>query len=239
VNDLLAAINRDGFVLVSGAFSDTEAASLAADLAESLAVARGEAVRGSESGHAFAARDLLELWPAATRIWRRPPLTDLLAAALGPAFGLVRGLYFDKPPDQTWSLPWHKDMTVAVRDNRVATTHFAKPTTKVGVPHFEAPESVLDGMLTARIHLDPATVANGALWVIPGSHRLGKTMPPGDARSVMIAADAGDVLLMRPLLAHASRKSEPGCRLHRRIVHLEFAAECDLPDGVSWRTFIA
>jgi ectoine hydroxylase-related dioxygenase (phytanoyl-CoA dioxygenase family) len=88
----------------------------------------------------------------------------------------VRTLFFDKPPGQSWALPWHKDLTVAVRDNRLPSPHFVRPTRKGGVPHVEAPLSVLEAMLTARVHLDAATEENGALQVVPGSHRAGKAL---------------------------------------------------------------
>ena len=45
-------------------------------------------------------------------------------------------------------------------------------------------------------------------------------------------AAAGDVLLMKPLLLHASSKAEaPG---HRRVVHLEFARREMLAEGLRW-----
>ena len=88
----------------------------------------------------------------------------------------MRILFFDKPPRQTWALPWHKDLTVSVRDNRLPSRHFNKPTRKAGVPHVEAPLSVLESMLTARLHLDDATAENGPLKVVPGSHRTGKAL---------------------------------------------------------------
>ena len=46
-------------------------------------------------------------------------LASALQTALGPGLGLVRVLYFDKPPGQSWALPWHKDLTIAVRANRL------------------------------------------------------------------------------------------------------------------------
>ena len=155
----------------------------------------------------------------------------------------MRGLLFDKPPEQTWSLPWHQDMTIAVRDNRLPTAHFCKPTTKSGVPHVEASLSVLQQMLTARIHLDEVTEENGPLRVIAGSHRWGKTLSferdaagrPTVAETIL--ANAGDVLLMRPLVAHSSLPSHPSTTRHRRIVHLEFAASGPLPDGFEWQRF--
>ena len=50
---------------------------------------------------------------------------------------------------------------------------------------------------------------------------------------------AGDVFAMRPLLLHASRAPQPGCPLHRRILHLEFAPSPQLPAGFGWRDFLA
>ncbi|MCC6427704.1 MAG: hypothetical protein IT435_12895 [Phycisphaerales bacterium] len=42
---------------------------------------------------------------------------------------------------------------------------------------------------------------------------------------------AGGVLLMRPLVLHASRKSARP--RHRRILHLEYAS-AELPGGLEW-----
>jgi len=39
------------------------------------------------------------------------------------------------------------------------------------------------------------------------------------------------IMLMRPLLLHASSKSRMG--EHRRVIHIEYVA-CDLPAGLSW-----
>ena len=50
--------------------------------------------------------------------------------------------------------------------------------------------------------------------------------------------ERGDVLLMRPLLAHNSGRSHPETTRHRRILHLEFAGLAELPDGFAWHTFV-
>jgi hypothetical protein len=106
------------------------------------------------------------------------------------------------------------------------------------VPHVEAPLSVLESMLTARIHLDDVTAEYGPLKVVPGSHRSGKALTLDLAPPVQILANRGDVLLMRPLLAHCSGKSHPHSTRHRRILHLEFTTAADLPDGYAWHPFI-
>jgi ectoine hydroxylase-related dioxygenase (phytanoyl-CoA dioxygenase family) len=109
---------------------------------------------------------------------------------------------------------------------------------KAGVAHVEAPEEVLQAMLTARIHLDDVTEENGPLRLIPGSHRSGKTLrfDPGASKSILAAE--GDVLLMRPLVVHQSGNSHPGTRRHRCVFHLEFTASPVLPDRFAWQDFI-
>jgi hypothetical protein len=231
-------VGRDGFTVLPEVFSPQEAEGIAAELSAALGGAEegAVAIRG-EAGGLYAARNVLELWPAAADVWRRPPLEGALCALLGPAFGLVRVLFFDKPPEQSWALPWHKDTTIAVRDNRRPSTHFARPTRKAGVPHVDAPADLLATMLTARIHLDDVTEENGPLKVVPGSHHTGKALVLDTAPPRSVLAGRGDVLLMRPLLAHCSNRSRPGTRRHRRILHLEFAAAPQLPDGFAWHTF--
>ncbi len=131
----------------------------------------------------------------------------------------MRALFFDKPPQNSWALPWRKDVTIAVRENRLPSPHFSKPTLRAGVPHVEAPVEVLNQMLTLRIHLDDVTDENGPLRVIPGSHRDGKR------------------LVLDQMVAHGSNRSLPATHQHRRFLHLEFAASPDLPDGYAWHTF--
>jgi ectoine hydroxylase-related dioxygenase (phytanoyl-CoA dioxygenase family) len=147
---------------------------------------------------------------------------------------MVRALYFDKPPDRSWSLPWHRDRTIAVKRNDVLTDDFRKPTMKSGIPHVEAPESLLANMLTLRIHLDAMTAENGPLSVIPGSHIVQRESM---RQPVQLNADAGDVLAMRPLLSHSSTASREGTTMHRRVIHLEFAPHAELPDGFEWHSF--
>jgi hypothetical protein len=231
-------LQDEGYVVLPGVFSSHETESLLASLESALN--RDDQARQirSERGTLYAARNVADLWPEAREVWRRTRLHEALAKVLGPAFGLVRVLYFDKPPGQTWALPWHKDLVIAVRDNKLPSTQFGKPTVKAGVPHVEAPQAVLEEMLTARIHLDPADDENGALRVLPGSHRTGTELDL-QGTPVLVRAEAGDVLLMRPLLAHSSGRSHPDTLRHRRILHLEFAASAHLPDGYERHWFCA
>jgi Phytanoyl-CoA dioxygenase (PhyH) len=234
----LRQLDEDGYVLVPDVFPAGAVAEMTRALEQALAARGGDSAIRGEEGTVYAARNVLSLWPGSAAVWRRPPLPDLLAAALGPAFGLVRVLFFDKPPQQTWALPWHKDLTIAVREHRPPAGRFRNPTRKAGVPHVEAPEDLLEAMLTLRIHLDDVTPDNGPMQVIPGSHRDGKAMRLDESRGRAVLVRRGDVLLIRPLVAHNSAPSDPANRSHRRILHLEFAGRPDLPDGYAWHTFL-
>jgi hypothetical protein len=237
LDTVLQKVTEDGFAVLSNVFTAAQVDDMRTGLQQAFQVqTEATSIRG-ESGGVYAARNVLSLWPRAATAWQEPPLPEILRDLLGASFGLVRGLYFDKPPERTWALPWHKDLTVAVRDNRLPGHAFAKPTVKAGVPHVEAPVNVLESMATMRIHLDDVTAENGPLRVIPGSHRTGKTLRLGDVAPVAVLARAGDVLIMRPLLAHASNRSSPGTVRHRRILHLEFASSRELPDGFQWHEF--
>ena len=148
----------------------------------------------------------------------------------------VRAIYFDKSPDANWLVPWHQDLTIALRE-RIEVPGFGPWSLKEGIPHVQPPVSLLEQMITLRIHLDAADQSNGALRVLPGSHRHGRLTSEQiqtfrlTTPEHLCSAAAGDVLLMRPLLLHASGRST-GDR-HRRILHLEFAA-FDLPGTLHW-----
>lgn len=227
--------DQTGFTTLENVFSVDEAAAIIADIEQGLTHSPNAA--RSSRGAVYAARNVLEFWPPAKTIWRKPLLTSFLSEVLGDTFGLVRGLYFDKPPERTWSLPWHQDLTVAVKEH-VPAAGFFKPTTKEGVRHYEAPTELLERMATLRIHLDAVGDDNGPLEVVECSHRFGKqiNLQAGPVRA--IHAEAGECLIMRPLLVHASGPSSSDTSRHRRILHLEFAAEPVPAPDLEWHTFV-
>jgi Phytanoyl-CoA dioxygenase (PhyH) len=235
----IGALRVDGYVVVAGCFSPAEIDTIRDKGVAALVRDRvGGTLRGDD-GSVYGARNVTRICANAASVWRRPPLPRLLIDVLGPRFGLVRVLFFDKPPEQTWALPWHRDLTIAVKNNRLPSERFRKPTFKAGVPHIQAPQDVLQNMLTLRLHLDDVTPENGPLRVVPGSHR-DLTASDGTVRPpVTILAAAGDVLVLRPLLLHCSNRSHPGTRRHRRVLHLEFAAAPDLPDRFAWHEFVS
>lgn len=180
-------------------------------------------------------RGVLGKLPAARSV-AEDVLLPLAREILGRGARPVRSILFDKTPASNWLVPWHQDLTVAVRERR-EVEGWGPWSNKEGVDHVQPPASVLEGMVTLRLHLDDTPADNGALRVVPGSHARG-IIPTAQVQAVReelgeatCQADVGDVLMMRPLILHASSKSaRPG---HRRVLHVEFAAG-ELKDGLAW-----
>lgn len=235
--DSLSSIEDNGYAIIHGVFNDSELDSIILQLNESLKNSDARSMK-SRDGTVYAARNIFDVFPLSKTFWIKPQLCDVLEQTLGTEYGIVRGLYFDKPPDRSWSLPWHKDMTIAVQNNSHSSTLFRNPTRKSGIDHVEAPDSILTNMLTLRIHLDDVTDENGPLQVIPGSHRSHVPTSLPETPSTAIKLSAGDVLAMRPLISHCSGNSVVGTTRHRRVIHLEFAASPVLPDGFQWKYYL-
>ncbi len=173
-----------------------------------------------------------------TSIAKSPRVLDLIRPHLPIDPVPVRAIYFDKSPEANWLVPWHQDLTLALR-NREEVPGFGPWSVKDGVPHVQPPVEYLEKMLTIRLHFDDTDESNGALRVLPGSHRLGRLSAShiqelrAEKSDVLCPASKGDALLMRPLLLHASgRSTNPR---HRRILHIEYAA-FTLPPGLEWHS---
>lgn len=223
-------LQRDGYAILPGVLDSAEIRSLINQLAAALQSDQPAVLRSR--GQTYGSRDLITLLPELCELPRRSPFKQFITEVLGSKAGLVRALFFDKPPDRKWSLPWHKDRTIAVKENSLPSEQFRRPTMKAGIPHVEAPDWLLADMLTLRLHLDPMTPENGPLSVVPGSHRAEESATP-----VEIHTGVGDVFAMRPLISHSSSLPHEGTTMHRRIVHLEFAPSEELPDGYRWHWF--
>ena len=219
------------------------------DLAEQLArdgyaLARGvvgrrrvdELIAAVSAAGGYAIRNLLDVVPETAALARSPQVLALVNGVLGAKAFPVGGILFDKTPAANWLVPWHQDVTIRVQQ-RVQVPGFGPWTVKAGVIHVQPPADILDAMIVVRIHLDPSGEGNGALKVLPGTHAHGRLNADDldDARrkirAVACAADAGDVLLMKPLLVHASSAADRP--EHRRVIHIEYAS-CELPGGLRW-----
>lgn len=157
-------------------------------------------------------------------------------AVLGAKCVAVKATLFDKTPQANWKVSWHQDLTIAVRES-ASVEGFGPWSQKDGTPHVQPPTHILEQMLAVRIHLDDFCIENGPVRVIPASHRSGRLSGEAidlwrsKATPVACVAARGAILAFRPLLLHAS--SPATTPAHRRVVHLEFAAE-PLANGLTW-----
>jgi ectoine hydroxylase-related dioxygenase (phytanoyl-CoA dioxygenase family) len=231
----LPSLETNGFVVVPDLLSPE----VVAELIEALDAIRPGAAALEREGRVYASRNLLGEVPRIRELAAEPSTHALVSSVLGANAFAVRGLLFDKTAEANWTVPWHQDLSIAVR-SRVEVAGYGRWTVKAGVTHVQPPSSILGRMLTVRFQLDPGQAENGPLRVIPGSHRHGRL----DAKAtrnwlehtpaVACLVPVGGALVMKPLLLHASSPSvEVHSGSHRRVIHLEFAADA-LPEGLEW-----
>lgn len=220
----MSSLDRDGFCVTPAVLEDARLGELRA----LLAVEHGAPVAGR--------RDLLEL-PFIRGLARDPAIRALVEPVLGAGCFAVRGLFFDKTAGANWLVPRHQDLSIAVSTRR-EIAGFGPWSEKNGVPHVQPPRQCLEEMVSVRLHLDACDESNGALRVVAGSHQSGKLGADKIADwfesrgETLVPVPSGGAMLFRPLLIHAS--SPARSPLHRRVVHLEFAAR-ELPGMLEWK----
>jgi len=179
-------------------------------------------------------RHLMSL-PAVGQLASDPRLLNIAAAALNSTAVPFRATLFDKSPAANWKVAWHQDTALPLT-RRQESAGWGPWSIKDGVHYAHAPTRALEKVVAIRVHLDPSTSANGPLRVIPGTHRLGVLSDNQVAEiarnknSVECLGGAGSVLCMRPLVIHASSKSES--EIPRRVLHIEYATTLAIDDGL-------
>jgi hypothetical protein len=158
------------------------------------------------------------------------------ATVLGASVRPVRAILFNKSPESNWSLAWHQDRTICVKEKREAPG-FGPWTIKSGMVHVAPPFDLLARMVTLRAHLDDVPATNAPLLIAPGSHTYGR-IAVSDVEGVVnhcgtatCVAKAGDVWLYATPILHASEAASAPAS--RRVLQVDYAAE-ELPHGLEW-----
>jgi len=193
--------------------------------AETAAICRGERglIDGMQPGADL--RQVLcvhfphKVSPLILNLARLPVLVGALTSVIGPNVKLMQSMLFVKAEGKPGQA-WHQD---------------------------EAHIPTRDRSLTAVwIALDDATVENGCLWVLPGSHRDGVLHPvrgqhdPGfdptpeaygfdDRAAVPVELPAGAALVFNGYLLHRSLPNTGRHGMRRALVHHYMSAESLLP----------
>jgi ectoine hydroxylase-related dioxygenase (phytanoyl-CoA dioxygenase family) len=226
-------LESDGFAVVNDVLSSSEVESLlrTTEPLDSVLLAAG---RGGLRDAARESKAILSLVS-------HPAIRQLVETVLGRGAFCTRSVLFDKHPAANWKVPWHQDLSIAVREKE-STPGYGPWSIKNGVPHVQAPASVLEQMVTVRVHLDDCGESNGPMRIVIGSHRLGR-LAAHDSLRIGAARDwttcvvrRGGCLLMRPLAVHASSAATSPAR--RRVVHLDYASR-DLDGRLEWAERLA
>lgn len=228
-------IEEHGFAIVEDVLAPEEVDALRIAIEQAIAESQ-DSTSVRDRGGVYAIRDVTEVVPEVRALHKHPGIAQLVAPILGAKAMLVRGLMFDKSPESNWGIFWHQDLSIAVRQ-REDIPGFGPWSIKAGIQHVQPPPRILQQMLTVRLHLDDCMESNGALRVLPGSHRSSRlnmfeseTLQQSTAPATCCVCSGGAVI-MRPLLLHSSHRATNASR--RRVIHLELAAE-PLPEPLKW-----
>jgi len=153
-------------------------------------------------------------------------MLGIARSVLGADAFPFKATLFDKSSDANWLITWHQDTAVPLR-HKHEMPGWGPWSTKEGIIYAHAPASALERVIALRLHLDDSDPENGPLRIIPGSHRRGVLSDQqvetivGKAEHVTCLIKQGGVIVMRPLIIHASSKSHSD--KPRRVLHIEYA----------------
>ncbi len=162
-------------------------------------------------------------------------LLEIAQQILGSSAFPFRATLFDKSPTANWLVVWHQDTALPLQERR-EVPGWGPWSVKDGVTYAHAPASTLSQVLALRVHLDDSTAENGPLRVLPGTHTLGvltdKALHDLSTRVAVVdcLVPRGGVLAIRPLVVHASSKSQS--EAPRRVLHIEYVSSMNLADGL-------
>jgi phytanoyl-CoA hydroxylase len=151
----------------------------------------------------------VKIEPRLAAVAAHPRLVPLIDQLIGPGHRLVQDMALLKPPFRGSEKPWHQD-----------TAYFDW--------------TPLEGIVGAWIALDEATVENGCMQVIPGSHRAGpaphyhlRDCQIADGRvavdrAVVVPLKPGGVLFFSGLIHHGTPPNTSAAR--RRALQFHYAA---------------
>ncbi|MBB5781381.1 phytanoyl-CoA dioxygenase family protein [Nonomuraea jabiensis] len=232
--DLKTPYERDGYLVLDRALEPREVGEL---LEEAVRICRGELgdISGAlPAGDADTDDDVLrrflcvhyphKLSGLMLDTMRHPAIVSALTSVIGPNVKAMQSMLFIKSEGEPGQA-WHQDeLFIPTRDRSLAA---------------------------AWIALDDATVDNGCLWVLPGSHRRGVLYPNrehddprydctvesygfpfDDSDAVPVEVAAGTVVVFNGYLLHKSLPNTGRRGYRRALVNHYMSAESLLPWAV-------
>jgi ectoine hydroxylase-related dioxygenase (phytanoyl-CoA dioxygenase family) len=216
-------VEEYGFVVIPGIFEEDRIELLAENLAMSD-LRRSRAGVRHALGH-----------PAVASLADDGQLLKVARCILGASAYPFRATMFEKTTEANWLVVWHQDTALPLRRRR-ETPGWGPWSVKEDVIYAHAPASALSQVLALRVHLDDSTSQNGPLRVLPATHTLGVLSDDAihqlsqEIVPVECCVPRGGIVAMRPLVVHASSKSQSECA--RRVLHIEYAADTAIAGGL-------
>jgi ectoine hydroxylase-related dioxygenase (phytanoyl-CoA dioxygenase family) len=223
-------IAENGFTVVNDLYTSEELGTLLA------AIEQADTTRDTfrKTKDMFAIRQFLKELPDVVPAIFNSALTGIIDELFGSGYKAVKSIYFDKPGDSNWFVSYHQDLTISVKE-KADVPGFGPWTVKQQQYAVQPPLEVLENNFTIRIHLDDTNEHNGALRVVPRSHRKGiyrpETIDWSVEREAFCLVPRGSIMIMRPLLLHASSRTTNNHK--RRVIHIEFSNQA-LPEPLIW-----
>lgn len=223
-------VATNGYTLIDDIYTDLQIAAII-DVIEAADTSRPTFRKINQL---FAIRQFLKEMPAVKDLIFTNALNKAIKEIFGDGYFAVKSIYFDKPEESNWFVPYHQDLTISV-DRKLPLYGYGPWTVKYNQFAVQPPLDILQNNFTIRIHLDNTDEHNGALKVVAGSHLKGEYRPETinwDAETEDICSiKRGGVMVMRPLLLHASSRTTNNQK--RRVIHIEFS-NVKLPNGLKW-----
>jgi ectoine hydroxylase-related dioxygenase (phytanoyl-CoA dioxygenase family) len=213
--DIADQVGQEDYGIVEGVFAED-------DLRGVLEAMRGSAIPRSRAG----IRHVMSQ-AAVSEIARSDRMLALAKSVAGQGAFPFRATLFDKSPNSNWLVAWHQDTALPLREKQEAAG-WRPWSVKDGVNYARAPARALEQVVALRLHLDNSNEDNGPLRVLPGTqhrgvlsdeeiHLLSEKVASSECR-----VGVGGIVLMRPLVIHASSKAVSSTP--RRVLHIEYAA---------------
>ncbi|RYE19484.1 MAG: phytanoyl-CoA dioxygenase [Sphingobacteriales bacterium] len=223
-------LSNDGFTIIDQIYTDAEVQAIHNTLSE----VQSTNANFRKTDDLFAIRQFFKEVPQMLPLVLNDKLKSIISDLFGSEYFIVKSIYFDKPGNSNWFVAYHQDLTISVT-NKIDMPGYGPWTVKQGQFGVQPPIEVLEDNYTVRIHLDDTNEDNGALKVIPASHKKGiyraETIDWNTEREAICNVDAGGIMIMKPLLLHASSRTVN--EQNRRVIHVEFS-RIELPDGIGW-----
>ena len=229
----LQEIESEGFTIINSVFSLKEIENIIQEIDQNtLNKEKNESYR--QSADLFVIRQFNKEIPKIGSLIFNQKLKTIISENFGPDFFITKSIYFDKPSESNWFVAYHQDLTISV-DKKVILENYKHWTVKQNQFAVQPPVAVLEKNFTIRIHLDTTTTENGALKVINKSHKNGivriENMDFEKEKETICEVEKGGLMIMKPLLFHASNKTTNNQR--RRVIHIELSNQT-LPNTLEW-----